>query len=85
MNRQPVPLLVALLFAPLMASDTARAQKWVNPQFDAHRLDYRDLGYPEVTAIDADNSPITALLTGANGCVYGATSGKAACLFVYDR
>ena len=63
----------------------AHAQKWINPHFDAHRLDYRDLGYPDVTAIDADNSPITALLTAASGRVYGATSGKAACLFVYDR
>ena len=78
-------VLLALLFALLLADGTARAQKWINPQFDAHRLDYRDLGYPDVTGIDADNSPITALLTGASGRVYGATSGKAACLFVYDR
>jgi hypothetical protein len=63
----------------------ALAQKWVNPQFDAHRLDYRDLGYPDVTAIDADNCPITALVTSSQGQIYGATSGKASCLFVYDR
>lgn len=61
------------------------AQKWINPQFDGHRLDYRDLGYPDVSTIDADNSPITALVTASNGKVYGATSGKASCLFVYDR
>ncbi len=64
----------------------AQAQKWINPQFDAHRLDFRTLGYPDVTEIEADNSPITALLTGANGRVYGATSGRTASfLFLYDR
>lgn len=73
-------LLVLALAGPI------RAQKWINPNFDAHRLDYRDLGYPDVTAIEADNSPITALLTAANGRVYGATSGKTAShLFLYDR
>ena len=62
------------------------AQKWINPNFDAHRLDYRTLGYPDVSEIEADNAPITALLTAKDGRVYGATSGKTASyLFVYDR
>ena len=62
------------------------AQKWINPNFDGHRLDYRDLGYPDVSAIEADNSPITALLTAKSGIIYGATSGKSASyLFLYDR
>lgn len=78
-------VLFALALALLATGSAARAQKWVNPQFDTHRLDYRDLGYPDVTGIDADNSPITALLTAVGGRVYGATSGKASCLFVYDR
>ena len=60
------------------------AQKCVNPHFDAQRLDFRDLGYPGATEIAADASPITALLAHSNGKVYGATSGKAAHLFVYD-
>ncbi len=77
--------LAAFVLAALLAGP-AVAQKWVNPNFDAHRLDYRDLGYPDVSAIDADDSPITALLTAADGTVYGATSGKAAShLFLYDR
>ena len=78
-------VLFSLLFVLLLVYDGAHAQKWVNPQFDTHRLDLRDLGYPDATAIDADNCPITALVTGANGRVYGATSGKASCLFLYDR
>ena len=62
----------------------ALAQKWVNPHFDTHRLDYRDLGYPAANEIEADNSPITALLTHSNRKIYGATSGKQSYLFVYD-
>ena len=60
------------------------AQKCVNPHFDAQRLDFRDLGYPGATEIAADASPITALLAHSNGKVYGATSGKASHLFVWD-
>lgn len=80
--KHAVMLSLALL---LSAAGPARAQKWINPNFDAHRLDYRDLGYPDVTAIEADDSAITALLRDANGRIYGATSGKASQLFVYDR
>ena len=78
-------LPIALSACTLLVVGSAQAQKWINPNYDAHRLDYRDLGYPDVTAIDADNCPITALLTASNGHVYGATSGKASCLFLYDR
>ncbi len=60
------------------------AQKCVNPHFEAHRLDFRDLGYPGATEIPADNTPIAALLAHSNGKVYGATSGKQSFLFVYD-
>lgn len=68
----------------LSTSQLLFAQKCVNPHFDAHRLDFRDLGYPGATEIAADASPITALLAHSNGKVYGATSGKNAYLFVYD-
>ena len=60
------------------------AQKCVNPHFDAHRLDYRDIGYPAATEIPADHAHIAALLAHSNGKVYGATSGKQSHLFVYD-
>ena len=76
-------LLAVLIWVVVPA---AWAQKWVNPNFDAHRLDYRDLGYPGVSAIDADDTPITALVTASSGMIYGATSGKSAShLFLYDR
>jgi hypothetical protein len=70
----------------LATAPAAHAQKWVNPNFDAHRLDYRDLGYPDVSAIEADDTPVTALVAARDGTVYGATSGKSAShLFLYDR
>lgn len=60
------------------------AQKSVNPHFETHRMDFRDLGYPAATMIPADDSPIAALLAHSNGKVYGATSGKQSYLFVND-
>jgi len=75
-----VPFLIILLVAGFLS----HAQKSVNPHFEAHRLDFRDLGYPAATMIPADNSPIASLLTHSNGKVYGATSGKQSYLFVYD-
>jgi hypothetical protein len=62
------------------------AQQWVNPHFDTHRMDYRDLGYPAQNLIEADNSMISALMAHSNGFVYGATSGKTqSYLFFYNR
>lgn len=64
----------------------ATAQQWVNPHFDAHRMDFRDLGYPGQNEIPADNARITALLAHSNGFIYGATSGKTqSYLFFYNR
>ncbi|WP_146397680.1 hypothetical protein [Pseudobythopirellula maris] len=73
--------LLLVLLAPACCS----AQKWVSPNYDNHHLDYRDLGYPGVSEIPADDSRISALVTSAAGDVYGATSGKQAYLFVFDR
>jgi hypothetical protein len=65
---------------------SGRAQQWVNPNYDAHHLDFRDLGYPTQNMIPADNSFITALLKHSNGFVYGATSGREqSYLFFYNR
>jgi hypothetical protein len=62
------------------------AQQWVNPHFEPHQLDYRDLGYPTQNLIPADDSFITALHTHANGLTYGATSGRQrSYLFLYNR
>ena len=58
-------------------------QHWVNPDFECHLLDLRDLGYPLVNIIPSNSSAITSLFTGSNGRIYGATSGENAYLFAY--
>ena len=73
---------VVIIF--LLFSTVINAQKCVNPHFETHRLDFRDLGYPAATMIPADNSPIASLLAHSNGKVYGATTGEQSYLFVYD-
>jgi hypothetical protein len=81
MNPIRFSLLLLVVLVPCL-----RAQRWVNPHFDTHRLDLRDLGYPEQNLIPADNSRISALLAHSNGFVYGATSGRTqAYLFFYNR
>lgn len=62
------------------------AQQWVNPHFEGHRMDMRDLGYPGETLIPKDDSRISALITHSNGLVYGATSGRhQAYLFFFNH
>ena len=73
-------MILLLFLAPAMYG-----QKWINPNFPTHRLDYRDLGYPSANEIPADDARISALLSHSNGNVYGATSGKKqSYLFVYN-
>ncbi|NJO87558.1 MAG: hypothetical protein HC831_00305 [Chloroflexia bacterium] len=76
-------IVTAFLIFLVFALDLT-AQKAVNPHFETHRIDFRDLGYPAATLIPADNTPIASLLSHSNGKVYGATSGKQSYLFVYD-
>ncbi len=75
---------VFVIIGILLLNSSIFAQKAVNPHFDTHRLDFRDIGYPGSTMIPADNSPIASLLAHSNGRVYGATTGKQSYLFVYD-
>ena len=76
---------ISLLFV-IIYSKSTYSQRWVDPHFDTHRVDYRDLGYPATNLIPADNSQITALLTHSDGFIYGATSGKTqSYLFYYNR
>jgi hypothetical protein len=70
----------------ILVFNSGKSQQWINPHFDTHRMDYRDLGYPTQNLIPADNSQITALLSHSNGFIYGATSGKTqSYLFFYNR
>lgn len=81
MNEHKISII---LFFFCMACFYTQAQKCVNPNFETHRLDFRDLGYPSATEIPADNTPISSLLTHSSGKIYGGTSGKQSYLFAYD-
>jgi len=48
------------------------------------RIDLRNLGHPPLDVIPPGESAITSLVIGADGCLYGGTSGKLAHLFVLD-
>ena len=48
------------------------------------RIDLRNLGHPPLDVIPPGESAITSLVIGADGCLYGGTSGKRAHLFVLD-
>ncbi len=77
---------VYILLFTLFFISSLSAQQWVNPHFEGHRMDFRDLGYPGQNLIPADDSRISALLSHSNGLVYGATSGKKnAYLFFYNK
>lgn len=81
-----IPAKYSIFWLMILVFSTGESQQWVNPHFDTHRMDYRDLGYPAQNLIPADNSMITALMTHSNGFVYGATSGKTqSYLFFYNR
>ena len=79
-------LKIGPVFLLLIFVAETLAQQWVNPHFECHRLDMRDLGYPGQTLIPGDDARISALMTHANNHVYGATSGKHnAYLFFFNR
>ena len=66
------------LSVPLPAQETTTYT--ANPL----RLDLRPLGQPPLDVIPPDESAVTSLAIGADGNLYGATSGRRAHLFVLD-
>jgi hypothetical protein len=79
-----LPRTALICAAVLCLPGVGRPQHWVNPDFPTHRLDLRDLGYPEVNQVPANSSAITSLLAASNGRIYGGTTGEEAYLLVYD-
>ncbi len=69
-----------LAFPPLISG-----QDWAKPLIGSlHRIDMRDLGYPNANEIPENSSAVTSLLTAAGGNIYGGTSGDEAYLFVFE-
>ncbi len=75
-------LSVFLLTIPL--SSTLLGQQTRNVFSRPLRLDLRILGHPPLDVIPPGESAITSLVIGADGCLYGGTSGKQAHLFKLD-
>jgi len=71
--------IVLLVLAPGLA-----AQETTMYSANPLRLDLRVLGQPPLDVIPPGECAITSLVFGADGCLYGGTSGKRAHLFVLD-
>jgi hypothetical protein len=75
----PICLLGFLGCAVAMFAQPSR-----EPDVPLQRMDLRDLGYPHFNEIPADAAFVTSLAAGADGKIYGATSGVQAHLFVFS-
>jgi sugar lactone lactonase YvrE len=73
---------VVLLTVPL--SNILYCQQTRTVTANQLRLDLRFLGHPPLDVIPAGESAITSLAIGAEGRIYGGTSGERAHLFVLD-
>ncbi len=74
-------LLLVLCSRPAAAQRESGYDKSVVKQV---RIDLRDLGYPPLDVIPADECAIRALAVAPDGRLYGATSGKRSHLFLLD-
>ncbi len=74
--------LVAALFSVLAVAQ--REAAYDHSVVNQVRVDLRDLGYPPLDVIPADESAIRALAVAPDGKLYGATSGKRSHLFLLD-
>jgi outer membrane protein assembly factor BamB len=73
-----------LLAMVILVSGLSQAQQTRTVTANQLRLDLRHLGHPPVDVIPPGESAVTSLVIGADGILYGATSGKRAHLFALD-
>ncbi len=66
----------------LVALDRLKFDEGFKP--GGHHLELRDLGCESVDLIAADESAITSLVEGADGNIYGGTTGPVCHLFVFS-
>jgi len=80
-----IHIFITCLVTIFHASLSLQAQDWARPVIkDQHRVDLRDLGYPDINEIPENSSAITSLVTASSGKIYGGTTGEEAYLFIYD-
>ncbi len=76
------------VFIPLailtMSFGYSQAQQTGTVTTNQLRLDLRHLGHPPLDVVPPGESAITSLVIGADGFLYGGTSGKRAHLFALD-
>jgi len=80
-KRTSITLAIVLL---TLAPAGLAAQETTMYSANPLRLDLRALGHPPLDVIPPGESAITSLVVGADGNLYGGTSGKRAHLFVLD-
>lgn len=68
----------------LVLGTTSPAQETRSMAANPLRLDLRMLGHPPLDVIPPGESSVTSLVIGADGRLYGGTSGRRAHLFVLD-
>jgi sugar lactone lactonase YvrE len=76
--------IIILAAAGLAFAAALPAQETTMYSANPLRLDLRVLGHPPLDVIPPGESAITSLVFGADGRLYGGTSGKRAHLFVLD-
>ena len=84
-NKNFISFLVSICILFFMINIPSFAQDWAKPSVEnLHRVDMRDLGYPNVNQIPENSSAVTSLMTASDGKIYGGTSGETAYLFIFD-
>ncbi len=76
--------ILILLIATVWVTGPLFSQQTSVVTANALRLDLRVLGHPPKDVIPPDESAITSLVMGADGRLYGGTTGEKAHLFVLD-
>jgi hypothetical protein len=74
-----------LALTAFVFSEKANSQDWAKTLIkNQQRVDFRDIGYPDVNEVPVNSSAITSLITASNGIIYGGTSGDDAYLIMYE-
>lgn len=80
----PKYVLIGSLFIACALASAQRDPRYDYSVVSQVRIDLRELGYPPLDVIPADESAIRALAVAPDGRIYGATSGERAHLFVLE-
>jgi hypothetical protein len=84
-NKCNILFSFTLILGVVLISEHARSQDWAKTLIkNQQRVDFRDLGYPDINEVPVNSSAITSLITASNGIIYGGTSGDDAYLLMFE-